>query len=351
MEQGGNPTRPQAQRTKQGCPQLPRAVPPPAAGPHRRASRLACSSRPDCSGRVSGGCAGRCCCTSPCGTSRLLAGAASKVGGGLLTLGPDLACVRLHALSAGVAYTRSRCPPGKLSKHSQPCALPCPCSPSAVPVHLLILPCPPADPTTLSCACLHTTCRHILGGVEYSLELCTASSGLGLGGSRFKLGGFGTVTKANSNQMAADFVNERIRKALAAAHVSSSVMTALQVCDLCCCARVYDNANGLGREKILQGELRAAVLTQRSCWPARYRTSLAGLAFVQACTPSRRQPGCIVCMRVASFCCRCTSAVWWRLPSPTVLLSCRRPAPLCCHSYGQLRTASLWCCASVWTPS
>jgi hypothetical protein len=71
--------------------------------------------------------------------------------------------------------------------------------------------------------------------VEYSLELCTASSGLGLGGSRFKLG-FGTVTKASSNQMAADFVNERIRKALAAAHVSSSVMTALQVC---ACAGVH----------------------------------------------------------------------------------------------------------------
>lgn len=70
--------------------------------------------------------------------------------------------------------------------------------------------------------------RHILGGVEYSLELCTASSGLGLGGGLFKLG-FGTVTKANSNQMAADFINERIRKALAAAHVSSSVVTALQV--------------------------------------------------------------------------------------------------------------------------
>lgn len=75
---------------------------------------------------------------------------------------------------------------------------------------------------------LEQLARHILGGVEYSLELCTASSGLGLGGSRFKLG-FGTVTRANSNQMAADFVNERIRKALAAAHVSSSVMTALQV--------------------------------------------------------------------------------------------------------------------------
>jgi hypothetical protein len=64
--------------------------------------------------------------------------------------------------------------------------------------------------------------------VEYSLELCTASSGLGLGGGLFKLG-FGTVTKANSKQMAADFINERIRKALAAAHISSSVVTALQV--------------------------------------------------------------------------------------------------------------------------
>lgn len=63
--------------------------------------------------------------------------------------------------------------------------------------------------------------------MEYSLELCTASSGL-LGGSLFKLG-FGTVTKASSNQMASAFVNERIRKALAAAHISANVMTALQV--------------------------------------------------------------------------------------------------------------------------
>jgi hypothetical protein len=64
--------------------------------------------------------------------------------------------------------------------------------------------------------------------VEYSLELCTASLGLGLGGGLLKLG-FGTVTKANSNKLAADFINERIRKALAAAHISSSVVTALQV--------------------------------------------------------------------------------------------------------------------------
>lgn len=76
----------------------------------------------------------------------------------------------------------------------------------------------------------NSCCRHILGGVEYSLELCTASSGLGgsLGGSLLKLG-FGTVTKANSKEMAGSFVNERIRKALAAAHISSHVMTALQV--------------------------------------------------------------------------------------------------------------------------
>jgi hypothetical protein len=82
------------------------------------------------------------------------------------------------------------------------------------------------------CCFVHANacCRHILGGVEYSLELCTASSGLGgsLGGSLLKLG-FGTVTKANSKEMAGSFVNERIRKALAAAHISSHVMTALQV--------------------------------------------------------------------------------------------------------------------------
>lgn len=75
-----------------------------------------------------------------------------------------------------------------------------------------------------------------MGGVEYSLELCTASSGLGaMGGSLLnKLGGFGTVTPASANQAAGTFMNERIRKALGAAHVSTSVMTALQVC-MCTC--------------------------------------------------------------------------------------------------------------------
>lgn len=114
---------------------------------------------------------------------------------------------------------------------------------------------PAAQPHLPAPACAHVSCRHILGGVEYSLELCTASSGLGLGGSRFKLG-FGTVTKANSNQMAADFVNERIRKALAAAHVSSNVMTALQVC--WCAVDGYDSLKNLHRE------LRAAVLAGHS---------------------------------------------------------------------------------------
>lgn len=64
--------------------------------------------------------------------------------------------------------------------------------------------------------------------MEYSLELCTASSGLNLSAGLYKLG-FGSVTKASSNQMASAFVNERIRKALEAAHVSANVMTALQV--------------------------------------------------------------------------------------------------------------------------
>jgi hypothetical protein len=86
-------------------------------------------------------------------------------------------------------------------------------------VSLWNLPRPSPPPSSLN------VCRHILGGVEYSLELCTASSGLS---GLFKLG-FGTVTKASSNQMASDFVNDRIRRALAAAHVSSSVVTALQV--------------------------------------------------------------------------------------------------------------------------
>lgn len=104
------------------------------------------------------------------------------------------------------------------------CWLACPHSTTlqqAIAVPEPAVPCCSLLPPAAPC------CRHILGGVEYSLELCTASSGLGLGGSLLKLG-FGTVTKANSKEMASTFVNERIRKALAAAHVSSHVMTALQ---------------------------------------------------------------------------------------------------------------------------
>lgn len=68
--------------------------------------------------------------------------------------------------------------------------------------------------------------RHIICGVEYSLELCS----LGAGGltNIFKMG-FTGVSKASSNQMAAEFVNEKIRKALEAAHVATQVMGALQV--------------------------------------------------------------------------------------------------------------------------
>lgn len=76
--------------------------------------------------------------------------------------------------------------------------------------------------------------RHILGGVQYSLELCSAGSGLagGLSGassSLFRLQGTGAVTRASSQAAAAAFVNERLRKALDAAHTSAGVVTALQV--------------------------------------------------------------------------------------------------------------------------
>lgn len=41
--------------------------------------------------------------------------------------------------------------------------------------------------------------------------------------------GFSGVTKASSNQMAAEFVSDKIRKALEAAHVATQVLGALQV--------------------------------------------------------------------------------------------------------------------------
>jgi hypothetical protein len=79
--------------------------------------------------------------------------------------------------------------------------------------------------------------------VQYSLDVCSAATGSGgssLGGSGgagglFKLG-FGGVSSAHSQQVAAAFVNERIRSALQAAHTSAGVVTSLQVQSARACA-------------------------------------------------------------------------------------------------------------------
>jgi hypothetical protein len=71
-------------------------------------------------------------------------------------------------------------------------------------------------------------CRHIIGGVEYSLELCSVGGASSLGGLLSKMG-FSSVSRASANQVAAAFVGDKIRKALQAAHVATQVMAALQV--------------------------------------------------------------------------------------------------------------------------
>eukprot|EP00775_Hariotina_reticulata_P013513 gene13513-13638_t len=63
-------------------------------------------------------------------------------------------------------------------------------------------------------------------GVEYSLELCnTASSGSISSMLRM---GFGAVSSASSHQVAVSFVNDKIRKALEAAHVAGKIVSTLQ---------------------------------------------------------------------------------------------------------------------------
>ena len=70
-------------------------------------------------------------------------------------------------------------------------------------------------------------CRHIIGGVEFSLELCRVS-GVGNMGSFFRMG-LGAVTRTTANQMAEAFVTEKIRQVLEAAHVAALIVAALQV--------------------------------------------------------------------------------------------------------------------------
>ncbi|KAF8067429.1 SEC10a [Scenedesmus sp. PABB004] len=73
---------------------------------------------------------------------------------------------------------------------------------------------------------LEQLARHIIGGVEHSLDLCSAGGGGGLGGL-LKLG-FGSATAASSRDAAAAFVGGKVRKALEAAHAAGGVMAALQ---------------------------------------------------------------------------------------------------------------------------
>jgi hypothetical protein len=70
--------------------------------------------------------------------------------------------------------------------------------------------------------------RQIIEGVEYSLELCSTANVGGV--SSLLRMGFGSVSSASSHQVAASFVNDKIRKALEAAHVAGDIVSALQVC-------------------------------------------------------------------------------------------------------------------------
>ncbi|KAI8464865.1 MAG: exocyst complex component Sec10-domain-containing protein [Monoraphidium minutum] len=73
---------------------------------------------------------------------------------------------------------------------------------------------------------LEQLARHIAGGVEYSLELCTAG-GSGALAAIFRMG-LGSINRASSGQMAQTFVNDRIRRVLVAAHQVAEITTAAQ---------------------------------------------------------------------------------------------------------------------------
>ncbi|GBF89405.1 exocyst complex component [Raphidocelis subcapitata] len=68
---------------------------------------------------------------------------------------------------------------------------------------------------------LEQLAQHIAGGVEYSLELCTAG-GAGAIASAFRLG-LGAVSRASSREAAQAFMNERIRRVLDAARLVSEI--------------------------------------------------------------------------------------------------------------------------------
>eukprot|EP00877_Chromochloris_zofingiensis_P003097 jgi/Chrzof1/12789/Cz07g07190.t1 len=74
---------------------------------------------------------------------------------------------------------------------------------------------------------LEQLARQIISGVEYSLELCNASTSATATSNIFKLG-FGSVNRASSNQMAEAFINDKIRKVLEAAHVACHIIAAVQ---------------------------------------------------------------------------------------------------------------------------
>eukprot|EP00882_Tetradesmus_deserticola_P020200 GHRQ01021777.1.p1 GENE.GHRQ01021777.1~~GHRQ01021777.1.p1 ORF type:complete len:385 (+),score=188.27 GHRQ01021777.1:1103-2257(+) len=82
-------------------------------------------------------------------------------------------------------------------------------------------------PTAHPGCLLEHLARHIIGGVEFSLEMCSVGGGSSLGGLLSKMG-FSSVSRASASQVAGAFVGDKIRKALEAAHVATQVMAALQ---------------------------------------------------------------------------------------------------------------------------
>lgn len=219
LEQRSHESGAEAQCTRQSCSELPHPFPPLTAGCCCISTCSIGSTHSGSSGSGGlgrGGPSRRFCSPSTVGTSRISVRTAGKVG--LPQIFPQNLLNQLRLL-----IRLPHCTPTSVVSHC------------VSPGQLDCYPLQQSDPSHVR-ALLYTSLpvaiasphRHIFGGVDYAWELCTASTGTGLGGGLFKLG-FGAVTKTSSNQAASAFINERMRKALEAAHVASSVMTALQV--------------------------------------------------------------------------------------------------------------------------
>ncbi|WIA33366.1 hypothetical protein OEZ86_006503 [Tetradesmus obliquus] len=85
-----------------------------------------------------------------------------------------------------------------------------------------------AAPTAHPGCLLEHLAKHIIGGVEFSLELCNVGGPASLGGLLAKMGLGGVISRASAQQVAAAFVGGKVRKALEAAHAATQVVAALQ---------------------------------------------------------------------------------------------------------------------------